>query len=144
MWEKEKLLVTSNFSFSHIVFKRHVLQTRKNQGLFGKGLAPFRSGHGLSVLFKTNIACWEDLPHKLIGSFQDKYCMLGRFTAQAYRFFSRQILHAGKIYRTSLSVLFKTNIACWEDLPHKLIGSLQDKYCMLGRFTTQASSQFML
>ena len=38
MWEKEKLLVTSDFSFSHNVFKRHVLQTRKNQGLFGKGL----------------------------------------------------------------------------------------------------------
>ena len=36
--EKEKLLVTSNFSFSHSVFKRLVLQTRKNQGLFGKGL----------------------------------------------------------------------------------------------------------
>ena len=33
---KEKLLVTSNFSFPHIVFKRLVLQTRKNQGLFGK------------------------------------------------------------------------------------------------------------
>ena len=28
----------SNFSFSHCVFKRLVLQTRKNQGLFGKGL----------------------------------------------------------------------------------------------------------
>ena len=38
LWEKEKLLVTSNFSFSHSVFKRFVLQTRKNQGLFGKGL----------------------------------------------------------------------------------------------------------
>ena len=37
-WEKEKLLITSNFSFSHSVFKRLVLQTRKNQGLFGKGL----------------------------------------------------------------------------------------------------------
>ena len=36
--EKEKLLVTSNFSFSHSVFKRLLLQTRKNQGLFGKGL----------------------------------------------------------------------------------------------------------
>ena len=33
----EKLLVMSNFSFSHSVFKRLVLQTRKNQGLFGKG-----------------------------------------------------------------------------------------------------------
>ena len=38
LWEKEKLLVTSNFSFSHNVFKRHVRQTRKNQGLFGKEL----------------------------------------------------------------------------------------------------------
>ena len=38
LWEKEKLLVTSNFSFSHSVFKRLVLQTHKNQGLFGKGL----------------------------------------------------------------------------------------------------------
>ena len=36
--EKEKLLVTSNFSFSHSVFKRLVLQTHKNQGLFGKEL----------------------------------------------------------------------------------------------------------
>ena len=37
-WEKEKLLVTSNFSFSHSVFKILTLQTRKNQGLFGKGI----------------------------------------------------------------------------------------------------------
>ena len=38
LWEQEKLLVTSNFFFSHSVFKRLVLQTRKNQGLFGKGV----------------------------------------------------------------------------------------------------------
>ena len=38
LWEKEKLLVTSNFSFSRSVLKRLVRQTRKNQGLFGKGL----------------------------------------------------------------------------------------------------------
>ena len=38
MRETEKLLVTSNFSFSHIVFKRLILQTHKHQGLFGKGL----------------------------------------------------------------------------------------------------------
>ena len=38
LWEKEKLLLTSNFSFYHSVFKRFLLQTRKNQGLFGKGL----------------------------------------------------------------------------------------------------------
>ena len=39
--EKEKLLVTSNFSFSHSVFKRLVLQTSKNRGLSRKGQAPF-------------------------------------------------------------------------------------------------------
>ena len=38
LWEKEKLLITSTFSFSHSVFKRLVLLTRKNQGLSGKGL----------------------------------------------------------------------------------------------------------
>ena len=36
--EKEKLLVMSNVSFSHSVFKRLLLKTRKNKGLFGKGL----------------------------------------------------------------------------------------------------------
>ena len=38
LWKKEKLLVLSNFSFFHSVFKGLVLQTCKNQGLFGKGL----------------------------------------------------------------------------------------------------------
>ena len=38
LWEKEKLLVTSNFSFSYSVFKRLVQQTRENQGLFGKDI----------------------------------------------------------------------------------------------------------
>ena len=37
----------SNFSFSHSVFKRLVLQTRKNQGLFGIGLTPVFTDHGL-------------------------------------------------------------------------------------------------
>ena len=38
LWKKEKVLVTSNFYFSNSVFKSLELQTRKNQGLFGKGL----------------------------------------------------------------------------------------------------------
>ena len=38
MWEKEKLLITSNFSFSYSVTERLVLQTRIKQGLFGKVL----------------------------------------------------------------------------------------------------------
>ena len=39
-----KFFITSNFSFSHSVFKRPVLQTCKNQGLFGKGLKGFFQG----------------------------------------------------------------------------------------------------
>ena len=45
LWEKEKLLVTSNFSFSYSVFKSLVMQTRKNQGLFGKGLKKAEWNH---------------------------------------------------------------------------------------------------
>ena len=37
LWEKEKLLFTSNFFFSNSVFKRLVLQTHESKGLFGKG-----------------------------------------------------------------------------------------------------------
>ena len=38
MWEKEEMLVTRNFSFSHIVFKRHVSQWRQKASLCGNGL----------------------------------------------------------------------------------------------------------
>ena len=41
LWEKEKLLVMSNFFFSLSVFKRLLQQTFKNQGLFGEGLSVF-------------------------------------------------------------------------------------------------------
>ena len=47
LWENEKLLVTSNFSFSHSVFKRLVLRTRKNLALFGKGLMAM---HGVPLI----------------------------------------------------------------------------------------------
>ena len=37
-WQTEKLLVTSNFSFSRSVVKGLALQTCKNKSLFGKEL----------------------------------------------------------------------------------------------------------
>ena len=49
MGESEKLLVTRNFSFCRSVFKRLVLQTRKNQGLFGKGLTLYFVFWALSI-----------------------------------------------------------------------------------------------
>ena len=47
LWEKEKLLVTSNFSFSHCVFKGFVSETHKIEGVSWKGLSigkPFDPG----------------------------------------------------------------------------------------------------
>ena len=46
---KEKLLVMSNFSFSQSVFKRLVLQIRKNQGLFGKGVRVIKGQHFMKM-----------------------------------------------------------------------------------------------
>ena len=43
MWEMEKLLVTRNLSFCHSVFKSFLIQRRKNQGLFGKGLSSLQA-----------------------------------------------------------------------------------------------------
>ena len=37
LWEKEKLLITSNFPFFQSVFKRVRLQTRKNRGVVKEG-----------------------------------------------------------------------------------------------------------
>ena len=55
-WEKEKLLVASNFSFSHSLFKRLVLQTRKKKGLFWKGLTrAARDANGSSLVYIKNI-----------------------------------------------------------------------------------------
>ena len=46
LWEKVKLLVMSNFFFSHSVFKRLVLETHKNQGLLGKALNELKTVDG--------------------------------------------------------------------------------------------------
>ena len=38
LWEKEKLLITSNFSFSHNVFKSSLVLMRQNEYLWSNGL----------------------------------------------------------------------------------------------------------
>ena len=43
LWEKEKLLVTSNFSFSHSVFKRLVSQGHQKVSLCGNGLTLYQT-----------------------------------------------------------------------------------------------------
>ena len=48
LWEKEKLLVTSNFSFSHCVFKRFVSQGRQKVSLCGNGLTLSQTSPGFT------------------------------------------------------------------------------------------------
>ena len=50
LWEREKLLIMSNFSFFNSVFKRLVPQTHKNKGLFGKGLKMYICMKGLAII----------------------------------------------------------------------------------------------
>ena len=49
LWEKEKLLVTSNFSFSHSVFKRLVSQGRQKVSLCENGLTLSQTSPGFYV-----------------------------------------------------------------------------------------------
>ena len=57
MWEKEKLLITSNFSFSHNVFKRLVSQRRQKVLLCGNGSSYVKVlDTFLLYLHKTNVS----------------------------------------------------------------------------------------
>ena len=49
-WEKEKLLVTSNFSFSHNVFKNCLWLMHQNEYLWSKGLMKTKEGYELNTL----------------------------------------------------------------------------------------------
>ena len=49
--KRRKVLITSSFSFSYSVFKRLVLQTRKNKGLFEKGLNTWNQVYSSSMQF---------------------------------------------------------------------------------------------
>ena len=59
--EKEKLLTIINFSFSHSFFKRLVLKTCKNKGLFGIRLTLSQTSPGFYMsevqVFKKTL--WE-------------------------------------------------------------------------------------
>ena len=61
------MLVTSNFSFFHCVFKRLILMSLKNQGLFGKGLTWYLTIRGFNdpkrkksfKQFAKRRKCWQ-------------------------------------------------------------------------------------
>ena len=65
----------SNFSFSHSVFKRLVMQTYKNQGLFGKGLKTLTK-RLLKTLWekeKMLVTSIFSFPHNVFYSSEDKF-----------------------------------------------------------------------
>ena len=70
------MLVTSKFSFSHSVFKRLVLQTRKNQGLFGKGLRVSILWLWIINILSTRISDIGPLVILILASFQQKMLLL--------------------------------------------------------------------
>ena len=58
MWEKKKLLVTSNFFFSHNVFKTCLLLMRQNECLCSKGLIyVFKQDFSMSMILRQT---WND------------------------------------------------------------------------------------
>ena len=75
LWEKEKLLITSNFSFSNSVFKRLVSQGRQMVSLCGNGLYSQRQIQSFEKLEMLNFVCkfvyyrqiLTDMP--ILGSF---------------------------------------------------------------------------
>ena len=85
LWEKEKLLVTSNFSFSHSAFKRLVLETRKNQGLFGKRLniSSYNKSLAVSTLYHT-ISGFYSLRKEVIDWLNSVLHHLQHSTSESY------------------------------------------------------------
>ena len=74
LWEREKLLVKSNFSFSQGVFKRLVLQTRKNQTLFGIGLSTAQNmQYDFSSTLSTLPKHWRNKNNHELVIFLDLY-----------------------------------------------------------------------
>ena len=119
-WEKEKLLVTSNFSLFRNVFRRLVLQTRKDQGLFGKGSRCFqvkafacdKTIYGENDYICLQIECtshtfWEKkmLPTKVF--FLGPHC----FQKVSALEFVNPLLHRYSFYHINNRQLLKTS---WE------------------------------
>ena len=81
LWEMEKLLVMSNFSFSHRIFKRLVHQTRKNKSLFGKGLKHYLTNKSVFCLQPTEVNLhliihYNSLPYQLLHYFWNRSLVL--------------------------------------------------------------------
>ena len=93
-WKRRYCAFTSNFSFSHTIFKRLPLKTLKNKSLFRKGLSPFVPLHG----------SFSNKPFCAIAWLMFKQALL--FTCPNYKYFENTV--GEKIPRYEQFLLFST------------------------------------
>ena len=83
LWEKEKLLVTSNFSSSHNVFKSCLLLMCQNEYLWSKGLKLCTTRFRLSTTLKKKLlkTLWKkekmlvtSISHNVLNHQKKKFC----------------------------------------------------------------------
>ena len=84
LWEKEKFLITSSFSFSHSVFKRLVLQTRKHKGLFGKGQILVNLTENSKFVSEMSETLWEKEKMLVTSIFFISFNVFFRVPSQAH------------------------------------------------------------
>ena len=111
LWEKEELLVTSNFSFTHSILKRPFLQTRENQGLFGKGLksekvwGKWRRTEEWCLVIDTNTFCYV-IYYSLNACRSTKLVVMqSSSTNIEIKSSHRQLLNEGVFYRIHLLII---------------------------------------
>ena len=128
LWEKEKLLVTSDFSFSHSVFNRLELQTRKNQGLFGKGLSSntfflddLRSSSSLGAHKQVLVSLWsvcqsisQYYTYTLCGQFEIFLLSISIYWLWHYRSLSNRTIDSLKLKAFAVDKIIVTSVEYWK------------------------------
>ena len=100
--EKEKLLFKSNFSFSYSVFKRFVLQTRKNQGLLRKGFISALILQQMNCITSTG-CCQAVLCHLSVQATKRLLCMVFNFISNSISVKSRWPVHLSMLSWSSFN-----------------------------------------
>ena len=110
LWEKENFLIMSNFSFSNNVFKRLLLQTGKNQGLFGKG---WTTSWIVRSLVQIESICRPQNKCKLKFVLARVENMVGKGKNTGYQHF---LLFSQCFGKASISRSLKLGIVCERDI----------------------------
>ena len=109
LWEKEKLLVTSNFSFFHSVFKRLVSQWRQKVSLCGNGLRKHFQYNKVKIHFRSFNNPFPKKPWflhgcstRLLKSLWEKKKLLVAsnfsFSHDVFYLFGQGLIHGNQMY----------------------------------------------